>query len=137
MTEDAKNFFVDLLLRRRTYVLEVFLALESLLVGAWVLYPGANAFSADILSLIPDPILATVMITHGSGSLMAIYYRDVDMCRRSALGSVAIWSFLLAIFAFAPPHTLLTVPLVAGLACAALWVYLRLYLRYPPRRGLA
>lgn len=135
MTELAKGLLFDLLLRRRTHALEVFLGVEALLVGAWVAWPGPNAFANELLQLIPDPIISAVLVTHGLGSLMALYYRDVHMCRRSALVSAGIWAFLLAIFVFAPPRTLLTVPLVLGLALASLWVYLRLYLNYPPSKG--
>lgn len=127
------SYLVGLLLRRRTHALEVFLACEAVVAGLWLLWPGENGFTeATWLSLIPDVLLGGVLVTHGLGGLMALYYGDVHMCRRAALASAALWAFMLTVFLVSPPQTLITIPLIAVLAAGSVWVYVRLYLRYPP-----
>lgn len=128
-----KSLVMRLLLERRTHALEVFLAFEALIGGGWLLWPGQNGFTEYTwLSLIPDAVLGGVLIVHAIGALMALRAGNVHMCRRSALASAAIWSFMVAIFAMSPPRTLFAIPLISVLAVGSIWVYVRLYLRYPP-----
>lgn len=138
MTIDkAWSWLVKALMHRRTHALEVFLGLEAIVAGAWVLWPGQNAFTqATALSLIPDYFLGAVLVLHGIGTLMALHWGDVHMCRRAALSSTGIWTFIAVVLAWTPPVTLFVVPLVAMLALASVWVYVRLYLRYPPPQAL-
>ena len=136
MSKGTKDWLLRILLERRTHSIEVFLAVQALVTGIWILWPGKSAFSSELLSLIPDALLGATMVLHGTGSLMALWYGNVGMCRRAARASTAMWAFLFTVFVFAPPRTLLTMPLVLGLALASFWVFLRLYLRYPPTGGI-
>ncbi len=136
MSKGTKDWLLRILLERRTHSIEVFLAVQALVTGIWVLWPGKSAFSSELLALIPDPLLGTTMILIGTASAMALWYGNVDMCRRAARASTALWAFLFTVFLFAPPSTPLTMPLVLGLAIASFWVFLRLYLRYPPTGGI-
>lgn len=125
--------FLRRLMERRTHAMEVFIAAESFLAGCWLLWPGQNGFTESTwLVLIPDVALGGILAVHGIGGMMALYYGNVHMARRSALASAALWSFMLTAFIFSPPATLFLMPLVIGMAAGSLWVYVRLYLRYPP-----
>ena len=128
-----KSWLLELLLRRRTHAAEVVLGAEALIAGIWVLWPGPTGFEATAwLSLVPEVALGGLLTAHGIGALMALYYGDVHMCRRSALASAAVWAFILTMFVSTPPATLVVLPLVFVLTITAAWVYVRLYLRYPP-----
>jgi len=126
------------LLRRRTHALEVFLAIEAILAGLWLLWPGPKSFKPPmVLYLIPDPILGAIMLSHGIASMLALWKNDVERCRHAALASAAIWSFLMTLMIFSPPVELFMIPLVAGLVVASVWVYVRLYVLFarPRSRG--
>lgn len=129
----AKDFLFRLLTERRTHALEVFIAMEALVGGAWLLFPGQNGFTEQTwLGLIPDWILGAILATHGIVALMVLRAGNVHLCRRSALISAMLWSFILVIFAFSPPQTLFAVPLILVLAVGSIWVYMRLNVRFPP-----
>lgn len=130
------EWILGVMLHRRTHVLEVFLGAEALACGLWILTPGGDAFGGSaLLKWIPDGLLGLILALHGSAALYAKWQNDVHMCRRSALASSGIWSFLFVLLLADPPATRMTLPLVAGLAGASLWVYFRLYLLWhPPER---
>jgi hypothetical protein len=113
---------------RSTDALEAMLALDALVTGAYVLLPGRPTFvEASALSWIPDLILGGVLMTHGIGALLALYYEDVPMRRRSALTSSALWLMLGVSLAWSPPGTLFFVPTCLILSASAFWVYQHLY----------
>lgn len=120
-----------LLRTRRTHALEASLALEALVTGLYVLFPGRPSFTeGSLFVLLPDSILGGIMTVHGIGALLALYYGDVHMCRRSALASAALWATIAAGFIFADGAALWFVPVFVVLAASAFWVYLRLHIRY-------
>lgn len=131
--ESVKEWFLAALTERPTHTLEVALAGEVVVAGLWLMWPGQNGFTEQTwLGSVPDVALGGLLLVHGIGGGMALWWGNVHMCRRSALASAVLWSFFLVTFAGAPPATLLIVPLTFGLTVASLWVYLRLYLQYPP-----
>lgn len=126
--ERLRGWLYSLLRTKETLSLEVFLAVQSLLVGAYILWPGASVFARTLV--VPEVVIGGLMATHGVGALWALYHLDMGMCRRSALSSVAVWSFLLALLYMTPPFDLIVIPLILGLAVGAAWAYVRLSLLY-------
>lgn len=121
----------DVLCTRRTHSLEAALAAEALVCGLVVLWPGdINWGPGSVLAVLPDLVLGGVLATHGIGAFMALAYGDVNMCRRSALVSAAIWAMLGTARALDPVGSKLLVPVAYVLAGSAMWVYLRLYVLY-------
>ncbi len=132
-TEAVTAWVIKALTERRTHALEGALVGEAAVAGIWLFWPGPNGFTGETwLSAVPDVALGGLLLIHGIGGGMALWWGNVHMCRRSALASAVLWSLFLATFAAAPPATLIIVPITFGLAVASLWVYLRLYLQYPP-----
>jgi hypothetical protein len=132
--EALKVWLVHALTEWRTHALEVALVGEVLVAGLWLWWPGPNGFTdGTLLGSVPDVALGGLLVVHGIGGGMALWKNNVHMCRRSALASASLWTFVLATFCYTPPSDLILVPIVFGLAVASLWVYLRLYLLYPPK----
>lgn len=127
------SWLLGLLLRRQTMALEVVLALQTLTWGLWVAWPFSRALSAlpvyTVLHWVPEWAVGSVFVVHGLAYLRFIYRKDVHACRRGALVTAGLWSFVLGSW-------ILTVPMAPIIAvhaidmAAALWVYARLHLRY-------
>lgn len=136
---------VRALINRRTHVLELFLGLESLIWGAWILDPLHDTFGAlptayTVLGLVPEWAIGLVWTMHGSVSLYALWRTIsrpglrsrthwIGLCRRAALAGVGLWSLVLVSFLAAVPGSTAT-PIYLGLVLANAWVYLRLHLKY-------
>lgn len=130
---------VRALLRHRTITLEWFLALQSLTCGLWILSPHQSIRSDVILAVVPEWALGLVFAAHGLAATLVLVrgqfkqprsQRNLDYCRRSALASAALWTILALGYALVPPVGSVAVPVLLGFVASALWVYLRLYLRY-------
>lgn len=129
------------LLHHRTTVLEWFLAMEALLCGLWVLKPGAAFGAPTLLTYLPESLTGAVFTAHGLLAVLALArvrpgkprgLRNLDLCRRSALASAALWTMVLASYLFAGPGSTLVIPLLAGFVISSLWVYFRLFLLFGP-----
>lgn len=119
---------------KSTELAEWFLAFQAILCGLWMLLPGDVFAPWTLMHVLPEWVTGPLLITHGVGAVMALRSGDVHFCRRSAGASAAIWSAFFVLFLFTPPATQFTLPLVFGLIVLSVWVYLRLYVRWPPAK---
>jgi len=127
------GWLVGALLNRQTWTLELFLAVQSLVWGLWLLGPW-DSFAAvpgafTVLGLVPEPVWGAVFTAHGAVHLYAVLREEPLLCRRMVLTLACLWSFVFV-------SLLLTIPLATStpiygasvLGCA--WVFFRLHWRF-------
>lgn len=127
------GWLVGTLLTRQTWTLELFLAVQSMTWGLWLLGPW-DSFAVvpgafTVLGLIPEPVWGTVFAAHGMVHCYAVLRENVGLCRRSVLTLACLWGFVFV-------SLLLTIPLATStpiygasiLGCA--WVFFRLSWRF-------
>lgn len=131
------SWLTGALLNRQTWTLELFLAVQALCWGAWLLMPWSSfdvvpgAFT--VLGLVPEPVWGVLFAGHGVAHLVALWKRNPALCRRAALMLAALWLAVLV-------SLLLTIPLATStpiygmsvLGC--FWIYVRLDVLYGARR---
>lgn len=123
---------------RQTIMLEYGLATQAVLWGVWVAMPQSTAFvllegTPTLLDVVPEAVWGTVVALHGLAYLrairLAVRQKEHGPARRGSQATVGIWSFVLLTFAIAVPSSAV-VPLYFWNTLAALWVSLRMSLRF-------
>lgn len=130
----AYHWLVGALLKRQTFALEVFLAVQAMSWGVWVANPWSHALSAvpeayTVLNLLPEWVVGLGFFVHGAVHLWVISQRDTKRCRDAALGSFFLWGVVVVNLSLGVP----ALPAIVVYSCsalAALWIYLRLDWRF-------
>ena len=120
----------DALRSRQTFVLETFLAVQSITWGAWVASPMFDAFVSvpqaySLLVWLPEWLVGGAFVVHGCAHMYVIYLRDVRLCRNAAMGAVGLWGLVLMNMLVSVPLSTAT-PIYLCSVLASLWVYVRL-----------
>lgn len=127
------SWIVGVLLRRQTWALELFLAVQAVVWGVWLLAPWRSfdvlPGAYTVLGLVPEYVWGTLFLGHGIAHVTALWRQDPHLCRRAALALAGLWSIVLV-------SLLLTIPLATStpiyglnvLGCVA--VYFRLHWRF-------
>lgn len=133
MTGRVWGWLVNALLTRQTWALELYLAVQSLTWGVWLLAPwsafGQVPDAFTVLGLIPEEVWGVIFASHGGVHLYVIWMRDVGLCRRAVLALAALWLVVLVSLLLTIPLATST-PIYASSVLACLWVYLRLHWRF-------
>lgn len=139
------DFVLFALLHRKTTELEWYLAWHALVVGVWVLIPYHRSIREDVIfAAAPEAILGALFAGHGLAALAVLWserkarprsQKNLDRCRHSALVSFGLWLALGVGYGLTEPRAGIAIPVLMSPAAAAMWVYLRLLLRYGPRTG--
>ncbi len=129
---------VATLVRRRTLTLEWYLALQTMVVGAWVLTVLSFALSFRGRFFGWFTLIGFALVAQGALSVYALakgrvgYPRtrqNLNLCRRSMFGVAMLWSLLTVLSGLSRPLGLYW-PILLGFVGAALWCYMRLALRF-------
>lgn len=126
-------WLVGALLTRQTWTLELFLAIQSLTWGLWLLGPwsafGQVPAAFTVLGLVPEPIWGGLFAAHGLAHLIALWKGDPHLCRRAAIVTAGLWSVVLGSFLVTVPLST-AVPIYGVNVLGASWVYMRLHWRF-------
>lgn len=129
------EWLVRAAVHRQTIPLETFLYAQAVIWGVWVFDPGHTAFillegrQPVALALIPEWVTGAIVAAHGMVALWFLHKRDTTWCRRAALATAALWTFVVASFLSVVTFSAV-IPLYSCSIGGALWVYFRLYLRF-------
>lgn len=117
------GFVLFALRDRRSFAVEVYLALQAIVFGWWLLMPWQSfAVGSDVyttLSLVPEAVWGTLFLGHGILHLVALETGDRRMRMRGTSMVVFLWLVVLIAFVSAAPWSTATptylVPVLAGL----------------------
>ena len=128
-----KNITMDMLLNKQTFNLEMYLAIQSLCWGLWLILPFASftLYSKDytIIEYLPENLWGIIFTLQGSLHIYSIVKRDVNLCRYFALILGFLWLIVLISFFIATPlDSSIIIYVTSIIGC--IWVYIRLRLRF-------
>lgn len=121
---------------RQTWTLELYLAVQSTVWGAWLLMPwdsfGVIPDAYTILGLVPEWMWGAAFTAHGLAHLTVLHRRDPHQCRRAALALAMLWSAVVVSLLLTIPLSTAT-PIYGSSVLGAVFVYVSLDWRYPRR----
>lgn len=124
---------VGVLLTRQTWTLELFLAVQSLVWGGWLLGPwssfGVIPDAFTVLGLVPEAVWGALFFVHGLAHVWALARRDPQLCMRAVLALAALWLTVLVSLLLTIPLATST-PIYATSVLGCVWVFFRLHWRY-------
>ncbi len=121
---------------RQTWTLELFLAVQSLVWGAWLLMPwdsfGVIPGAYTVLAVVPEWLWGLLFAGHGIAHLLAIYLQDVTLCRRASLALAGLWLVVVVSLLLTIPLST-AIPIYSASVLGAAWVYVSLDHRFGAR----
>ena len=127
------SWLTGALLDHSTWMLELFLAVQALVWGRWLLAPW-EAFAVlpsafTILGMIPEPVWGVIFTAHGALHLIALSRGDLRFCRRAVLALAGLWAAVfVSLFITIPSAT--TSPIYGMNLMGSALVYLSLHRRF-------
>lgn len=129
---NASRVLFNTVMDRRTFLLELFIAVGSMVCGIMLLIPPIQEFyRTTVIGIIPPLVLGLIFLVHGMTSFTVLEKRDLAACFRAAKNGMRLWSYPSMCFLISPPaHYALTITVTSVVMTVfAGWVALRLELK--------